>query len=1120
MLIDLIYHDSHDTIYREPFGAVTCLSKIKLALKINSNEQPERVVLILWRDNEDKEEQDMQKTTTDLYQINFTTPEKPGLLWYSFMVVFKGRRYYYGNNSMGYGGVGLLSENFPSPYQITVYDKDGLPPDWFKDTIMYQVFVDRFFNGNENGEITNPKKNSLIQARWDNDPIYLKDGKSDRVARWDFFGGNLDGIKQKLTYLKELGIKVLYLNPIFESPSNHKYDTGDYHKIDSMFGDYNIFNELCLEAKKMGIYIILDGVFNHTGSDSIYFNKEGNYQSLGAYQSKESPYYSWYRFNEFPHWYESWWGIDVLPNVNELEPSFMDFIIFNENSVLKHWARAGIKGWRLDVADELPDTFIKHFRNTLKEFDQDSILIGEVWEDASNKISYGQRREYLLGEELDSVMNYPFRMIAIDYILLRKNAKMTHQVFMSLYENYPIEHFYSMMNLIGSHDVPRILTILQEELSIDLSDEQKKATAIKRLKLITLLQMTFPGVPSIYYGDEVGVEGGEDPSNRRTYPWGKENQDLLYWFKQLTSIRNYYDVMRRGNWVSFFEGENVYGYYRETNNNTAIILINPNLVGSEKIVLSLESLDIEKTEFLIEFFTDKEIPIINGKIEVEIEPLEGKILLKDRWKGHSNEQRKSGVLLHPTSLPSRYGIGDLGESAYKFIDFLSDARQKIWQILPLNPPGYGESPYQCYSAIAGNHLLIDIEQLIDLLNGEDIKDIPFFNNKKIEFDKVKEYKGKLLKLAFNRFEDRKKSTEYLKYLKQNKEWLDDYSLFMALKEHFGGLPWNRWDTSIALRNKIAVKTYHKLLQSKIDYHKFLQFNLFKQWKKVKDYANSRGIEIIGDIPIFVAHDSCDVWVNPELFELDQEGSPSYVAGVPPDYFSETGQRWGNPLYKWDKMQSDDYLWWRKRFKFLLQWVDKIRIDHFRGFESFWQIPGNELTAIKGKWVKGPGKDFFTNIKQHLGELPIILEDLGIITEEVKSLKTQLGYPGMLVLQYINESKLESPLNIPLYNRNTILYTGTHDNNTLYGWYMKSNVQKQDLSEQQKNDICWGFIEKAFKSDVLITIVPLQDILCLDSKARMNKPGTVGGNWLWRYDQNELKEEIGIRLKNLTEKYKR
>lgn len=495
-------------------------------------------------------------------------------------------------------------------------------------------------------------------------------------------------------------------------------------------------------------------------------------------------------------------------------------------------------------------------------------------------------------------------------------------------------------------------------------------------------------------------------------------------------------------------------------------------------------------------------------------------------------KRGSGILLHLTSLPGKYGIGDMGQEAYHFIDFLEDAGQKYWQILPLNPVGYGESPYQSFSAFAANPLLISIDELYEegLLVEEDLQDVPDFNDIKVEFSKVKEFKEKLFRIASERFKSRR-YPDFLKYKEKNSIWLENYTLFMALKKHFGGIPWNHWYEPIANRNTQALRQYQILLQEEIEYNNFLQFIFYMQWMKLKRYANGKGIQIIGDLPIFISYDSSDVWANPHLFELDADGNPLKVAGVPPDYFSETGQLWGNPHYKWSEMAKDDYQWWRERFKCLLQMVDIIRIDHFRGFEAYWEIPAGEETTVNGRWVKGPGAEFFSIMEKYLGELPVIAEDLGIITPLVEELKNQFNFPGMQVLQFIFEDTSQE-ITLPLkFAGNSVVYTGTHDNDTLWGWFTKHYQEKTGVVEYLKEklnldyswnceQICWQFIKIALESNAILAIIPLQDLLCLDSSARMNYPGTLGGNWEWRFKKGVLTKELQLKLLNMVEASKR
>lgn len=1147
-----IIHDSQMELFRSPFGAVCCNEEILLRLSIQGYEEPDQLVLRLWRDDSGEEkiamklEQEQQDRR--LYQAKITAPSQAGLLWYYFIITIKDKLYYYGNCPDSLGGIGQLYETLPPAYQVTIYKEGAITPNWFKEGVIYQIFPDRFYNGLP--QVLHPKKDSVIHGHWSNHPYYIRDADTGRIVAYDFFGGNLQGVIEKLPYLQELGISVIYFNPIFASASNHRYDTGDYKTVDTMLGDNQLFSTLCAKAQEVGISVILDGVFSHTGSDSIYFNRDGNYPEVGAYQSKQSPYYSWYRFTDYPDEYEGWWGIDTLPNVEENEPSYGDFIIESKDSVIKHWLKLGAKGWRLDVADELPDSFIKKIYKTMKDVDKDSILIGEVWEDASNKQSYGKVREYLQGDEMDSVMNYPFRKITMDFMLGAMDARAVHRAFMSLAENYPSHNFYALMNLIGSHDVPRILTLLGEapphesltvaqQAKYRLPTEQQQV-GIARLKMLVLWQMTFPGVPSVYYGDEAGVQGYKDPFNRGTYPWGQENQELLTWHKRIIALRNQYDVFKTGKWISLPAHEQVYGYVRTITNgqdvfgqakqdNTAIVLFNR---SQETVTLEIPVRSWCYGVMLDVLNANQQLPIVNGVLSVCLQPLEGKVLLqleKDSFP------RQAGILLHPTSLPSKNGIGDLGKGAYDFVDFLQHSQQSLWQMLPLNPVGYGNSPYQCLSAFAGNHLLISLSKLVEmkLLVEKDLQNCPNFPSDQVDFEKVKLYKEPLLRLAFTKFKSKSTSPAYKQFLGENNFWLLDYALFMSLKSQFKDTAWNLWPEKIRTRHKPELEKYRQLLADEIAYHKFLQFIFATQWQELKKYAQQRKIKIVGDIPIFVAHDSSDVWVNQQLFDLDETGGPQTVAGVPPDYFSATGQLWGNPHYNWAMMAKDDYQWWRQRLAALLKLVDIVRFDHFRGLEAFWEIPAQAETAVEGQWVKGPDAKFFKVLQKHLGALPLIVEDLGFITPEVDDLKHQFHFPGIKVLQfsfYYGESGRCAPFSC---ERNSVLYTGTHDNDTTASWYEKLVASDPELAECVEEYVrrqlgtsdmvsspCWNLVEVGYQSNANTLIVPLQDILCLGNEARMNLPGTVGNNWGWRYSEALLTGQLSKKLAQLVDKYRR
>lgn len=496
--------------------------------------------------------------------------------------------------------------------------------------------------------------------------------------------------------------------------------------------------------------------------------------------------------------------------------------------------------------------------------------------------------------------------------------------------------------------------------------------------------------------------------------------------------------------------------------------------------------------------------------------------------------RESGILLHLTSLPSKYGIGELGSEAYGFIDFLVRSRQKLWQILPLGYAGYGESPYQCFSAFAGNTLLISIDKLMEqkLLSKEDIGALPVFDSKLVEFGRVKTFKRKLYRKAFERFTAAASKPDYDRFLTENRFWLEEFSLFMALKDYFGGISWNKWEKKIAFRDPDIMEHYKDKLIRQIEYHKFLQYIFFSQWMELKAYANKRGVKIIGDMPLFISHDSSDVWSKRSYFELDGSGNPAKVAGVPPDYFSETGQLWGNPHYRWDEIEKDGFKWWKDRIDLLLSMVDIIRIDHFRGFESYWEIPAGEKTAKKGCWVKAPGRKLFRALKAYKGDLPVIAEDLGFITREVEELKNEFGFPGMKILQFTFGRGSEERFLPHNYEENTVVYTGTHDNDTTAGWYLKTRETNPEAIEKIRRyfnitreigekSICRVFAESACSSRANTAIIPIQDILCLGSEARMNTPGTKGGNnWRWRLEEGLLTSEIEKELARMSKIYKR
>lgn len=500
-------------------------------------------------------------------------------------------------------------------------------------------------------------------------------------------------------------------------------------------------------------------------------------------------------------------------------------------------------------------------------------------------------------------------------------------------------------------------------------------------------------------------------------------------------------------------------------------------------------------------------------------------------------QRASGILLHPTCLPSKFGIGDLGAAAYEFVDFLERSGQKLWQVLPLGPTGYEHSPYTMnFSAFAGNPLLISLEQLAEegLLNPQELVPLSSAQDSDaVNFDQVIPHKLKFLKLAYEKFQQSLNSTpnpQFEQFCQEQAVWLDDYVLFMSLLEANNGKSWNHWEKAIARRVPEALAAQAETLQDSILFHKFLQFKFFEQWTKLRTYTNQRNIQIVGDISIYVCHNSADVWANPEIFKLDPETfEPAFIAGVPPDYFSATGQLWGNPVYDWDQLQKTNFAWWIKRFQATLQYVDIVRVDHFRGFEAYWQVPAGEETAINGEWIKGPDAGFFETLRDQLGSLPIMAEDLGIITPEVEELRDRFEFPGMRILLFAFGEGSTNPYLPHHYVNNCVVYTGTHDNDTTLGWWSgASSEEKQFLAKylgysavEEVKEINWILIHVALASVADLAIVPLQDILSLDNRARMNDPSQYAGNWRWRYNNPEvLTQELSQRLLDITQLYSR
>jgi len=492
-------------------------------------------------------------------------------------------------------------------------------------------------------------------------------------------------------------------------------------------------------------------------------------------------------------------------------------------------------------------------------------------------------------------------------------------------------------------------------------------------------------------------------------------------------------------------------------------------------------------------------------------------------------------------LPGGHGIGDLGTSAHEFAEFLAQSGQKLWQVLPVSPTGYGDSPYQCFSAFAGNPLFIDLKALEQqgLLSAPDLANAPDFPEEQVEYERVFDFKQNLLHKAAQAFLQDSTHPDRLgfnAFCQENCTWLDDYALFMACKAIHKNVAWVHWDNGIRQRDSAVLQEWQIRLSADIAIHKFAQFEFFRQWQKLRDHCRRRGIKIMGDIPIYVAHDSADVWAHPELFRLDEQGRTTAVAGVPPDYFSATGQLWGNPLYRWDISAQSGHRWWIERVRASLQLFDLVRLDHFRGFEAYWEIPAGAPTAAGGKWIKGPGVEFFQTLQNELKELPFVAENLGVITPGVEALRHQLGFPGMSLLQFAFGNDPQGPSFRPHnYSRELVAYTGGHDNDTTVGWWNSWGVGEstrtaEDIRKEreftreylgfQDEPINWIFVRTVLASVANTAIIPLQDVLGLGSEARMNLPGTVSGNWKWRFKPPALTKEISDRLRKLTVLYDR
>lgn len=611
--------DSRDINCKSPFGAVTCGTEVRLTLRPDGSEGFRHCALLCHAEFANTFTETELSLGTDGFSGTYTAPDRPDLVWYCFRFTRNdGSTVFYGKN-------GWCGDGQAQTWQLTVYDATRPTPEWFGRGVTYQIFPDRFCRLSvPDGDCFLGQR--VIHEDWSEQPEYRPDAHGE-IHNNDYFGGSLLGIISKLDYLQSLSVTTLYLNPIFTADSNHRYNTADYMTVDPMLGTEEDFRQLCREAKKRGIHVMLDGVFNHTGNNSRYFNALGTYPEPGAAQSPDSLYYPWYNFQSYPDQYDAWWGIKTLPAVNENHPAYRDFIITGADSVVRHWLRAGADAWRLDVADELPDDFIESIRTVMTEEKPDSFLLGEVWEDGSNKIAYSQRRRYLLGSETDGLMNYPFRTAALNW-LTGASAPDFREAMETVRENYPRPAFYSALNILGTHDTPRILTLLGADLTPESRDDravyrlsaEERALGKKRLILAAMLLYTFPGSPTLYYGDEVGMEGFEDPFNRGTYPWGHEDETLLSLYRRLGQLRSARPSLQSGE-ISYLSADGGLLIYRRTfAEEETLVLLN---AGSDSRTVTLPYGGTMATDAV----TQQRFLVRGSELQVTLPPVGGMIIV-------------------------------------------------------------------------------------------------------------------------------------------------------------------------------------------------------------------------------------------------------------------------------------------------------------------------------------------------------------------------------------------------------------------------------------------------------------------------------------------------------------
>lgn len=1079
-------HNSRSPQFRTPFGAVPCSTPVRLSCQVDGEESSTATcTLRLWVDGEGETLLDMERTADGLFSTSITR-DTPAIIWYSFIIrQSDGQEVRIGAAAGSQGGEGVVYDYAEVPsFQLTVYQPRQVRPAWYEGGLAYQIFPDRFardeaWRERTAAECAKPRRGSSKQLveDWATPPTY--DRNPDRsITSWDFYGGSLKGIEEKLPHLSEMGVTAIYLNPIFEAVSNHRYDTANYLHIDPILGTDQDFCDLCAAAHERGIGIILDGVFNHTGDDSIYFNRYGNYPMPGAWQGGKTPWKDAFNFNE-DGTYECWWGVTNMPALNENSSAVRELLL-GPNGVIRHWLRMGADGWRLDVADELTDGFIAEIKQAATAEKPDALVLGEVWEDASNKISYGNLRRYLLGDELDAAMNYPFRDMVIGFLTGTEgvDAYCAAEMIESQRENYPDEAMRCSLNLLSSHDRARIISVLGGMDDPDAIPENERATwhlpdgklglAKGRFWLATLMQMTYPGVPCVYYGDEAGLQGATDPGNRSTYPWGQEDLDFQAMIKNAASLRRSMPLFAASSIEARALDADVLMYTRKGPDGEHVsMLIDRDACNTHTVRIPFTG------EAATDLISGRTVCAEDdGMTTVTLYPLGSAAIY---FHPHARLQKPLdhgwGVVCHVTSVPAEGKPGTLGAPARRFVDHLQEMGASYWQVLPLNPTDEHRSPYAGPSAFAGN---------IDLLE-----------------ESPAELQEQFRAFIANEGEHK---ADFCAFTERASTWLDPYCAFAAVKDVHKGTSRHTWEDEVS-RYDVAILD-DPAYRERARYHAFTQYRFDCEWRELKRYANERGIRIIGDIPMYVSDDSADTWSEPEMFQLDDSGTPAEIAGTPPDRFSETGQVWGNPTFRWRHMHHDGYAWWTERLRRSLELYDDVRLDHFLGFQSYFSIPAGK-TGAAGRWIPGPGLELFSRVHDLLGPLPFIAEDLGYLTPAVRALKAQCGFPGMDVLEFCDDDPRFSMPDNPA----NVVYTSTHDTSTLMGWVGSRWFAGASENDAELQRTALDMIERAFKSNTPLVMLTLQDVMLLGDDARMNVPGTTGGNWSWQADEDNLVASI-------------